>query len=699
MGEATMVDQIQAELALKGETVSPRVMWEAYKRDNPEWRDAWWRRTMRASFKELRGTVPDDAEDGRTWDIPLAAPWNSETDTHAEPAGLDVPMKRDAALEIARRMPLIEVMNSAAKSAADLQCLTLFDWEPEPGRLYSCYLAGAIERNGVPENGIQKFSRIIGVTFISELVKGSPGRPPITEAMRLSVGGGDPRRLEGDASKLTAAELEQFWIDLDIFLKPAGEIHPIEQTPKKSMAPAAVPSKATDRQKRLLLGGMARVDRDAYAMTFMIGGRGLPRTWEGVPIMEHLVEEEVVRLQEQMGDVELDPKGPLRKRFRRDGYVIELAPAAKKALREREGRTGFREINPKDGREYLIKRFTRPGGWMEIGISWYGSAILMFKSARDKSKKQAEEILEKLDKNPLLFEDLSERRREAAERHVQMISSLDDAGVLFADLISGFGVLGENPSYVPAVELRSLLGCENDPNGHARVMGALEALSNLSCYLNAKGEESAEGRSPLVTEYLFKGGGAGDHKDGFYYVGLGHTAIGSLKAFEMPGGPQDKEAAVFNFFRPAKELTASPNYVQFERLIWRFADISGFSKPQKAVLGWMASNITLNMDGARKGRYGIQVKSFAPNASEERVYTKQFCPRLPAGDYVCALGHFAKSRNAECGFKLATIMKEMRPAPSSKEAMAAIAGVVESLSGHIAIRCKGSGEQWNSEPT
>jgi hypothetical protein len=45
---------------------------------------------------------------------------------------------------------------------------------------------------------------------------------------------------------------------------------------------------------------------------------------------------------------------------------------------------------------------------------------------------------------------------------------------------------------------KAIKGCESDPNGHARVMGALEALNNLTCYLDAKGEGSAEGRSTLV---------------------------------------------------------------------------------------------------------------------------------------------------------------------------------------------------------
>lgn len=285
---------IQAELSLEGETVTPRAVWEVYQRDNPGWREAWWRRTIREGFRELRSSVPREASEdgtGAVWTVSLSAPWNTETDAHAEPAGMDESMNREAALEIARKMPLIGVLNSVAVAKDNLEYLTLFDWEPEPGRLYSCYVSGVVERNGRPQNGIQEFSRIIGVVFLSELVKANSDRPALSERGLLNLARGDLRRLEGDTSKLTAEELEQFWLDLDTFLQPEGELHAIE-APERSTAIQPAPSKANARQTRLLLDGVTRMDKRTDALIGLLDGRGLPRSWEKVRLWDDMVAEE-----------------------------------------------------------------------------------------------------------------------------------------------------------------------------------------------------------------------------------------------------------------------------------------------------------------------------------------------------------------------------------------------------------------------
>jgi DNA-binding XRE family transcriptional regulator len=652
-----MVDERQAELALVGETVLPRALWDAYKRDNPGWRDAWWRRVIRESFKELRGSRQGPDDTSFVWTVAISAPWNTETDTHAETAVMDQPIKRDDATEIAQGISFIEVVNSAKD---EIEYLSRFDWELKPGRLYSAYVSGAMDRDGKPENGRQQFSCIMGVTFISELVKDLPDQPPVTEALRLSVAGGDPRRLEGDASKLTPEELDQFWIDLYAFLEQPGGIHPIEREPH-SAEPSPVPSKATDKQKRShklsLLDAVNVSDKNADAILGLLDGKGLPRSGS-VPSLGELIEEEIRRYQEQ-GETAGDT-GPLRKNhYRRDGYGVELSPAAKKALKDRVGLTGFREIR-KDldhvQREYLTKYIQRKSGYIEARYTWYGLAWPFSPATCETVRQKAEESLAALGTDSLFWDEMNERQKEQAESTLGWLQCLGDARRIADVLVRRFGHEGVNPISIPDRELRFALS-ENDPHGHARVKGALFALSNFHYQLKVTGPDPLEKPfGNLIYEPTFTPGGAGAHRDGVWTVTMGETAIGALKIFEKAQPEtadmlRDSKRRLFDFSAPVKD--AKLNYQRRDSMITPyFMRIAKLTSPQERLLRWMEWNLTRNQDAAGKGRKGLRVKAHAPNATEPRIYTKAFCPRLHDGEYVAALGHFSGGRSPECGFRL-----------------------------------------------
>jgi hypothetical protein len=679
-----MVDQRQAELALAGETVSPRALWEAYKRNNPEWREAWWRSTIRASFKNIL-RLPDagaEPEAGWMWSIPLSVPWNIETDTPAEPAAIDVPMDRRAALKIARRMPLIEVINSPAQT--DHRFGWDFHWEREPGNIFSSWIVGAIERDRVPHTGPPKFSRIVGVTFFSELLRGTNWED-MPEDQLLKITGGDLSRLGEDVSPLTPQELAQFWADLDVFLKPAGEVHPIEQEPKKSMETLGTAKKTAFRW---LPEGSTLVDREVYHLAQeLAGAKGIPRSWLG-PHWVDLQEEEVRRVYAELGEAAI--KHGRLKRAREDGS-LHLTESARAALRERISRTGaFREDRSEAGgdREYLVRRFVYEKGWYELGISSYIVEILD-QGAREEARQQATNRIASIDANPYLIPGDQKRAmidRGKAQNKLRLLGTLDDAGVIFKDLIGRLGAEGALNISIPSEELRSLLGYESAPHGLQRVEGALDVLQNLTCHLDADGERPVRGSMSLVADWIFEGEGPGKHSDGDYMITLGYPAMRTLRAFKHPTAQGE---FILDFKRPIKrERVEHLDYYHFDvrpSTIERFANIAGLDKHQKHILAWISANTTRNKDRARKGRKGLQVKDAAPNAMEKRIYTTDFCPLLPPGEYIGVLGR-GNRNGAERGFKLATFIKEMARNPKPVDAPAAIADLVQrALAGHIAI--------------
>ena len=688
--QAIAEDPRQTELGLEGGTVSPREIWEAYKRSNPEWRDAWWRRTLREEFKELRSSFPRDAserEAGAVWTTSLGAPWNAERNTHEEPAGIDEPMSRGAALEIAREMFLVEVLNSAA-AAGNLESTRIFDWEPEPGRLYSCFISGMIERDGLPQNGIQEFDRVVGAVFITDLVKSNPG--DLSDKMLVDLAGGEPRRLEGDTSTLTLEEVEQFWVGVDVFLQPDGEVHEIERAPEPSTAIQPVPRKANARQTRLLLDGVTRMDKRTDALIGLLDGRGLPRSWEKVRLWTDMVEEEKQRLQTELGDTAFNPGGPLVKKINRQGEFVDLSPAAKKALRDKAGLTGFREL-VKDPdrveREYLTKYIRRPGGYVEARVTWYGVAWPMSPTACEKVRQQTEAAQASLDQDPTLFEDLNERRRQQAESRLGWLQCLSDARRIADVLIRRFGHEGVNPISIPDRELRAVLS-DDDPHGHERVKGAMFALGHFRYQLKVTGKDPLEAFGSLIYDSEFTPGGAGDHKDGLWRVALGQTAIGVLGIFERAQPKtvdvlRDTNRRLFDFSAPVKD--AKMNYQRRDSIITPyFMRMAKLTTPQERLLRWMEWNITRNQDNAAIGRRYLRVKAAATNATEPRTYTDAFCPLLPAGEYVAALGHFNAS--AECGFRLKALMATMEVSDKGDAVQALLAVTEKTFPGCAAVR-------------
>jgi hypothetical protein len=692
-------DARQRELGLEGATFAPRAVWEHYKNITPGWKEAWWSRSMREGLRAMRGNVPlsgDAGDDTAAWAVDIHAPWDEERDTFIEPEEFDCPVPIERAAATAYRMQLLEMLKASTEDRTGrLQHTFFFDWAPVPDRLYSCYVSCFIERRGPAQDGIQEFSQVIGLAFLSELVKRPhPDGRPLSEEERLTLADDNLQRLEGDPSALTAEETGQFWDALDAFLQPSEEASAV------NLAEIATPIQSrvtTTREKRLLLDGFTRMDRRTDALIGLLDGRGLPRSWDKVARWDVLVDEEIRRLIAEQDNAAFQGAKPLlRKRATPRGDIIELTPGAKAALRDKAGLAGFREVvKDPDGvrREYLVKWVRRSTGYVEVRVSWYDSAWPMVPEACDRERIRAEALHASLASNPLsptFWEELDERQREAAQSRLQWLQSIADARPIADILIRRFGNGGENPVCIPAHELRTVLGCEDEAHGFQRVKGALFALEFFRYHVKITGREAMESFGALTSNTKFTPGGAGDHKDGLFEVTLSDTAIGTLRVFKTAqprtvGLLQGSKSILYDFNAPVSDKEAKLDYRGRDSMITPyFMRIAKLNSEQERLLRWAEWNITRNVDGVARGRRGLKVKRSAPNATDSRIYTQAFCPLLPAGEYVALLGHF--KRGAECGFRLSSLMSTM-DVSSRRDAIEAILNVAEkAFRGCAAVR-------------
>jgi hypothetical protein len=423
--------------------------------------------------------------------------------------------------------------------------------------------------------------------------------------------------------------------------------------------------------------GPTRAEAQAHYFVKNLHQLHLPRRWQTIPRWDDLVAEEIQRLQEDFGedafrrDAARDEK--LRRRTDRQGReVVSLAPEAERGLRIRSGlgSAGFRAVDPKSGREYLVRLVQFGAGYLEVGLSWFGRAGPLVDEWREQRTKEAEQAQrEALQGVP--FENLADEERGRLDAMLARIRCWDYGRKILEAVLGQVGRQAQNPVVVPAEELRVLLGLRDDRNWKEKVDGALEGLRYLDSKLRAIDlDRVLYGYATALTSWTYIGRGpGGGHGEGEYFLEVGQQFLGCLRAFEsgrrkLRGGldavtydwsrevPADERAAL-GWTRKSREGgKEAERFHAFDagRVFYHAAE--GLTPEQDRLVDFLERELTLRQNAAAKDGAGQpwtkRVRSDAEDANEPRLYDQTFCPLLPEGlRFHGALGHFTK--NAECG--------------------------------------------------
>jgi DNA-binding transcriptional regulator YiaG len=415
-----------------------------------------------------------------------------------------------------------------------------------------------------------------------------------------------------------------------------------------------------------LIQGPTREDRMAKALVRGLFGLGISRDILKAPRWDELVERETETLiQEATANPEdpdkpRDPASDPRLRVERDDFgnvSLVLSSSARRALRERAGARGFVEVRKdKDGTssEWVVKRLRHGGGYAEVSFSWYSLASYLIPQARKKEKEELEEKLKAAQAHgaPLPFGALEVEDQEKLLKGLDHLRNTDNASILAEVIQREFGRTGAFPVVIPDANFRHALQLEKDPNGHAKVEAALNALQKLHFDLAITGDSELAGHAfgPFV------GVVAWDPKLMAWAVELSPFAIGSLNVFKVDTIKRDglRQAFTFDFMKELKdEEVKTLSYDQSPTSLGPFLCSShGFTETQKRLFYFLESNITKNRNATKKGREALRItKNTHPEWGKPRAYRGDFCPLIPEGqDMVGFLGR--KKQNAESGWKL-----------------------------------------------
>ncbi len=468
---------------------------------------------------------------------------------------------------------------------------------------------------------------------------------------------------EGHPRDLSAEDLAAFWDELTRLDGPFAPDDLVQksETPERSTkatGPQAGPTEP--RTARLLLQEKTRIDAKAAQVVGFLDRATFPRKWSHVRKWEDLVQAEVAGLQKKHGEAAFEDvpgvRGPLLERSW-TAAGVELVKLTKKAtgdLVDREGRRGFRAVYTdadKVPREYLVKRFRAGSAYLEVRLSWYGGTWRLSDDARKAEGARLKEARQEAE--GLLFEDLRAEEQSRIDNGLRHLGTLGDARDVMDYVLGVFGAWGENPLRVPARELRILLECEQDENGHSRVEGALRALQEIRFAVKAAGagpDISGHAFGAFLDTVRYEGRGPGKHTDGDFYLSLSETAIGCLHVFRRAASLKAaRQVFLYDWSaKLEKEARKELNFLQGHKLAPLYDRAKGFTPAQRLLHRWLAANLTRRKDATAKGRKTHQVHHAATDANEPRVYGADFCPFLEQGRrYHAALGQF--SRNAETG--------------------------------------------------
>lgn len=426
--------------------------------------------------------------------------------------------------------------------------------------------------------------------------------------------------------------------------------------------------------------GTALVDQDSMELVRHIHKVRLPgRRWSSFKSWEELKAEEVARLQEEEGERAFrdlkretgdpDERGPLlKKRVRPDGTeIITLTAEGELRLKLREGLAkGLRYVDPKNGKEYLVRLFQAGQGYVEVGLSWFNLAGPWAEGWRNELRDAIEAERRRLE--PMLFDDLERAHQERIDRLALQLQVLEDGRRIMEAILGQVGRQGRNPVRIPAVAFRTLLKLEGNPHWKSRVESALEALRACEFRLESHGTATKmRGRGNFIGAWTYQGAGPGGHGEGDYFISVVPDFLGCLAVFQsgkrkLPSGlevteyafgkklTEDEKKALGWGYDPKerRRRRAVQRYLTFDagRVFYHAA--VGLTPEQENLVAWIEREITLKGDATAPGRRHLRVKRTAQDAKEPRLYGSEFCPLLPQGRrFEAALGHFR--HNAETG--------------------------------------------------
>lgn len=422
---------------------------------------------------------------------------------------------------------------------------------------------------------------------------------------------------------------------------------------------AAAFTVATGPDRHVLQDSPTRFDREALETVTSLS---LPRKWDDLKTFASLEEEEVGRIDRIYGDRAYEEDLLRRESVKRPdgGGWIEtrvLTASARRALRDRVGPKGFRELRKdRDGqfREYVVKRLRGSGGFAEVSLAWYGHAWPLVDEGRGLYQERLEQREKDLQQENLY--EATEARRSRLQDDWQTFQAIKDGRSVMEYVLGLMASRRETPVKVEALDLRKLLNCEEDPNGLARVRGCLRALQELRFHVRgtgAPGTLTVEGafiaelrelspepgtRGAIVFEILVSPGMEG--------------SLAIFKAATVNGRtPFDWRRAL----SPDERKAIAGRYVTAPSVVAPFFDTAkNYSDTQRNLRRFLDRETSRQGDPISKAARDagiVPVGRTAEGAYLPRVYDHAFCPLLePGRRYHGALGHFGK--NPETGRKL-----------------------------------------------
>lgn len=413
--------------------------------------------------------------------------------------------------------------------------------------------------------------------------------------------------------------------------------------------------------------GPAVVSSNAMELVSSAHKVRLPSRWSNLPRWDDLAKAEVDRLLAEEGDRAFeslkettgdpDERGPLlKRRFRAGGESdVSLTAEAERRLQRTHGLgRGFIEVN-KWGHESLVRYFeVGTSGLLKVGLSWHGLAGPLVSEWVQRLQAEAEREQRAL-AEPLLFEELDEKRKKSVDRMVRQVSLWKDGRRLMEMVLGQVGRQGTNPVEVPADAFRALLWPDRTktrtwPKGwKERVDAALTGLRALTFDYETFGTEKLKGHGGFIGEWSYVGLGPGKHGEGVYVIDVQPGFLGCLTAFESGKTRlrSGREALRFDFTKKGEKLV-DDHFVTFDAGRPFYNAAAGLTPQQENLLAYLERELTLRGDTAKKGHKDAQVKRSHADAKRRRLYGASFCPLLPEGrSYFGALGHF--TRNPEAG--------------------------------------------------
>lgn len=441
----------------------------------------------------------------------------------------------------------------------------------------------------------------------------------------------------------------------------------------KPATPTAVPRA---KAETVLLDVRSRMDPETSRLgAFAVSGT-LPRQWGKVCRLEEAVAEEIEKRLRSHGDsaFEKTDQRPKLLTRKRDGSPA-LTTAAEIELKVTLGSKGGFIVRDRDG-EWLTRALRVGAGWVSVGVSWYGSVERL---ASDRREHWAADLKSQLDEaggqRRLSFLALTDEQHRGVTRVLEQLGTLDDARTLLDAVLRRAFAEGVNIVDIPARELRLLLQCDGPGGrGNERIRRGFAALEQLAFKVRnqaLKGLPNGTFQGRFVASHGYFEGGSGAHSDGIFVVELSSVVpgvTGLLNVAEKGGRNLDGDRATAMLTATGSATEGAIDLLSGEKPRLRQRRKKG-ERPAKAIstagpwrkkaicrsiheeraFDFVEANLTTS--GAADALQRSKKERFRSATPDNlRIYRRDWCPLLPDGEWVAAIG--THRRNPEAGWKL-----------------------------------------------